>query len=221
MKHSFIKLAAAATLLLGATGASANLISNGGFEVGTVAGSFSTLNAGSLNLNNWTIDSGSIDYINNYWQDAGSGSGRSIDLNGLVPGSISQSFATTAGVLYEVTFSLSGNPDNNHTPAVKALRVSLTGASSASQDFTFDTTNPLNSSGNMGWLTKSFTFLGGAGLTTLTFLSLTTDPASQPAFGPALDEVSVNAVPVPAAVWLLGSALLGVGLIARKRAASV
>lgn len=221
MKHSFIKLAAAATLLLGATGASANLITNGGFEVGTVAGLFSTLNAGSLNLNNWTIDSGSIDYINNYWQDAGSGSGRSIDLNGLVPGSISQSFATTAGVLYEVTFSLSGNPDNTHTPAIKTLRVSLTGASSASHDFTFDTTNPVNSSGNMGWLTKSFTFLGGAGLTTITFLSLTTDPVSLPAFGPALDEVSVNAVPVPAAVWLLGSALLGVGLIARKRRASV
>ena len=221
MKHSTMKLAAVATLLLSATGASANLITNGGFEVGTVAGSFSTLNAGSTDLTDWIIGSGSIDYINTYWQDAGSGSGRSIDLNGLVPGSISQTFATTAGVLYEVSFSLSGNPDNSHTPAIKALRVSLTGASSASQDFTYDTTNPVNSSGNMGWLTKSFTFLGGAGLTTLTFLSLTTDPVSLPAFGPALDEVSVNAVPVPAAVWLLGSALLGVGLIARKRAAGV
>lgn len=217
MKHNIIRLFAAATLMLGAAGASANLITNGGFELGTVAGSFSTLNAGSTDLTGWTIGSGSIDYINTYWQDAGSGSGRSIDLNGVGPGSISQSFATTLGVLYEVTFSLSGNPDNNHTPAVKRLRVSLTGASSDSQDFTFDTTNPLNSSGNMGWLTKSFTFLGGAGLTTLTFLSVTIDPVSQPAFGPALDEVSVNAVPVPAAVWLLGSALLGVGLIARKR----
>lgn len=217
MKHGFIKTTVAALSILGTTAASANLISNGGFEDGTVAGNFATLNAGSTDLTDWVIGSGSIDYINNYWQDAGTGVGRSVDLNGLAPGSISQSFVTTSGTLYEVQFSLSGNPDNGHVPALKDLRVSLSGASSFSQDFSFDTTSPLNSSGSMNWLTKSFTFVGGAGLTTLTFLSLTNDPDSLPAFGPALDEVSVNAVPVPAAVWLLGSALLGVGVIARRR----
>lgn len=215
MKHSIIKLAAATTLLLGASGAGANLITNGDFETGADPGSFTTITAPGA-LAGWTVDSGSIDYIGSYWQDASVVGTRSVDLNGLVPGSISQEFATATGVLYEVKFSMSGNPDNSHSPALKSLRVSLTGASSSSQEFTFDTTDPVNSTGNMGWLTRSFTFMGGDGLTTITFLSLTTDPISLPAFGPALDEVSVNAVPLPAAVWLLGSALLGVGLIARK-----
>jgi hypothetical protein len=33
------------------------------------------------------------------------------------------------------------------------------------------------------------------------------------------DNIGLTAVPVPAAVWLLGSALLGVGIVARRRAA--
>ena len=38
------------------------------------------------------------------------------------------------------------------------------------------------------------------------------------AVGAGLDNVTVNAVPVPAAAWLMGSALLGLGGVARRRA---
>lgn len=38
------------------------------------------------------------------------------------------------------------------------------------------------------------------------------------AVGAGFDNVTVNAVPVPAAAWLMGSALLGLGGVARRRA---
>jgi choice-of-anchor C domain-containing protein len=212
MKLSFSKLAAAATLLLGATGASANLITNGDFETGTDPGSFTTITAPGA-LTGWNVDSGSIDYIGSYWQDASVVGTRSVDLSGNDAGSIRQSFPTTASGLYEVKFSLSGNPDGAR--GIKTLHVSLTNSLSVlilQQDFTFDTSVASNDSNNMGWVAKSLVFQAVDSETTLRFLSLTSG-----GWGPALDEVSVNAVPVPAAIWLLGSALLGVGLIARKR----
>lgn len=212
MRHGIIKLAAATTLLLGATGAGANLITNGDFEVGADPGSFTTIIAPGA-LGDWSVDSGSIDYIGSYWQDASAAGTRSVDLSGNDAGSISQSFATTANGLYEVKFGLSGNPDG--TRGIKTLQVSLTDSTSGlilQQEFTFDTLAANNDHDNMGWLTRSLVFQASGSQTTLRFLSLTSG-----GWGPALDDVSVNAVPVPAAVWLLGSALLGVGLIARKR----
>ncbi|MCG3145782.1 MAG: hypothetical protein HONDAALG_03458 [Gammaproteobacteria bacterium] len=212
MNYSIIRLITAGTLMLGAASASANLITNGDFETGADPGSFTTITAPGA-LPDWTVDTGSIDYIGTYWQDASVVGNRSVDLSGNDAGSIRQSFATTASGLYEVKFSLSGNPDG--APAIKTLRVSLRDSSSAlilQQDFTFDTSAALNDHTNMGWVTRSLVFQAFDSQTTLHFLSLTSG-----GWGPALDEVSVNAVPVPAAVWLLGSALLGVGLIARKR----
>src|SRR5258708_31625129 len=55
--------------------------SNGSFETGTFdAQAFDTLSAGSTAITDWTVDSGTIDWIGTYWT-ASNGS-RSIDLNG-------------------------------------------------------------------------------------------------------------------------------------------
>ncbi|MCC6715767.1 MAG: choice-of-anchor C family protein [Gammaproteobacteria bacterium] len=195
--------------------AHANLVLNGSFETPIVGGSpFVTLNSGSLALPNWAI-LGSIDHIGSYWQ--ASDGNQSIDLNGYgLVGTISQSFATTPGQLYELTFDMAGNPDFD---SVKTLLVQI---DSIAQLFNFDSTGKSN--GAMGWVSHSLVFTATDALTTLMFQSLTFDFLAAPpvenvfSFGPALDNVAVNAVPVPAAVWLLGSALLGLGMIRRRKA---
>ena len=54
---------------------------NGSFETGTFdAQAFDTLSAGSTAITDWTVDSGSVDWVGSYWT-ASVGS-RSIDLTG-------------------------------------------------------------------------------------------------------------------------------------------
>ena len=87
------------------------LVTNGGFEARSVvnASSFDTYPAGSPNLTGWTIDNGSIDHIKGYW-GAKEGS-QSIDLDGGVPGAISQTLTTVPGQSYVISFAYSTNYD--------------------------------------------------------------------------------------------------------------
>jgi choice-of-anchor C domain-containing protein len=156
-------------------------VTNGSFESGTFSGApFDTLNAGSTDLEGWTIDSGSVDWIGSYWQAADGA--RSIDLDGNAAGAISQTLATTIGNTYDVTFALSGNPFGG--AAAKTLTVGASGA--ASQSFTFDIGIAGNSSGDMKWATQVYSFVATSATTVLTFTSTTPG-----AFGPALDDISV------------------------------
>jgi choice-of-anchor C domain-containing protein len=157
-------------------------VSNGSFETGTfTANPFDTLPAGSTALTDWTIDSGSIDWIGSYWQ-AADGS-RSIDLNGNETGAISQTLTTTIGNTYVVTFSLSGNPDG--PPTAKTLTVGATGAPSAI--YTFDTALAGNTLADMKWAGQTYSFLATSSSTVLSFTSTTVGP-----WGPALDNVNVT-----------------------------
>ena len=99
---------------------------NGSFETGTYVdggAGFEQLNAGDPSLDGWTVDAGSVDWIGTYWpaQDGA----MSIDLSGSDAGTLSQTFVTTIGNTYTVSFVLSGNPAGD--PAVKTLDVSATG----------------------------------------------------------------------------------------------
>jgi choice-of-anchor C domain-containing protein len=158
--------------------------SNGSFETGTDPGSFLTVNAPDLTtIADWTVDSGSVDYIGTYW--AAADGLRSIDLDGSAAGSISQTFATDSGATYNVTFAMSGNPDNG--PGDKTLEVSATGA--ASKDYTYTVTGS-NSEANMNWAPETYSFVAAAATTTLEFASKTDG-----AYGPALDNVVITEVP--------------------------
>jgi choice-of-anchor C domain-containing protein len=196
----------AAALLVTSMSAGAATIVNGGFE-GAFSSTFQTLGTGSTAITGWTVSSGSVDWINTYWQPA-AGS-YSLDLSGDEAGSISQQLTgLSVGQRYRIKFAVAGNPDN--APTVKSLNVS---AAVDNQTFTFDVTG--NSRADMGWLYNSFDFVAGSTSTMLSFQSSTTT-----AFGPALDDVSISAVPLPAsALLLLGGlgALAGAGV--RRRAA--
>ena len=105
---------------------------------------------------------------------------------------------------------MAGNYANS--PVIKPMGVSADGQSGV---FNFDVTG--RSALNMGWTPMSWLFVADDTSATIEFQSLTT-PAG---WGPALDNVSVmsvNAVPIPAAVWLFGTALIGfIGMSRRTK----
>ncbi len=195
MKKLFISAFSALILLstspfssapaLAATGA------NGSFEIGTdPGGTFTTLTSvDTTDIASWSVELGSIDYISGYWP-ASNGS-RSIDLNGLTTGTISQTFPTTIGETYTVTFDLSGNPDSRPvgdaywSPNAKVVAVSATGA--AAQNFAYDTAAHANTLSNMLWESHAYSFVATAANTTLTFASQIPG-----AFGPAIDNVAIS-----------------------------
>lgn len=184
-------------LCLAVAAAQANLVVNGSFEDRsspdvTFPGSFNTLSAGSTDIAAWTIESGSVDWIGSYW--AASDGLRSIDLNGYAANGymVAQVLETTSGNWYELSFDMGANFDG--PPAEKTVEVLLDGAVAG----TFKKST-------VGWETRVLLFQA-SGPTTLGFRS----QSDGTSFGPALDKVSVVAVPVPGAAVL---ALIGLPII--------
>src|SRR3989344_4158619 len=160
---------------------------NGSFETGTDPGAFATLVPGDADITDWTVVSGSIDYIGTYW--VASDGGRSIDMNGTDAGSISQDLPTVLGATYDVSFDLSGNPAGG--PALKELAVSANG--DLAQNYSYDTAANANTPGDMKWASSTYSFVATTTSTTLTFTSLIAG-----AFGPALDNVLITeTLPTP------------------------
>ena len=221
MKTRIANVAAIAlTAFALSTPASANLIVNGGFEDGTYPGGpFSEIVAGSAAITGWTIGNGGVDWINTYWVHGPAAGNFSLDMNMQSPGSISQTFAVTPGQTYEVSFLMAGNPAAG--PVIKTMEVSTT--SSPGHVFTFDTTG--RGLGTMGWMTQGFTFTALGASETIAFTSTTIGFSGNEtypfAFGPALDNVYISAVPELStwAMMLLGFA--GVGFVAYRRSKKV
>ena len=178
-------------LQAGAPKPPASLLVNGGFEEGPRAGRFVNLPAGSKAITGWVVTGEAVDYIGTLWR--GSEGVHSVDLDGSVrsaitppyaQGGVAQTFATTPGTRYRVSFDLAGNP--YAPPVIKAMRVSAAGDS---QDFKFDVTG--KSVARMGWSPSSWTFTARQASTTLEFRSLTA--ARSTGWGAAIDNVVVVA----------------------------
>jgi len=197
-------LLAVPALLLAANPAhAADLITNGSFEQGTAPGSFTTVGTGGTNITGWSVLSGSVDYIGSYW-NAEDGS-RSIDLAGNTYGTLAQIVDLVAGQAYRLTFFLSANPDQSVYP--RSTNVSIDGMT---QQFDY-TGSPTKS--DMGWLQYTWDFVATGGSTTLSFTALNTGNA----YGPALDNVMLSAVPEPTTWALMIFGFLAVGYSMRRR----
>ncbi|WP_235976743.1 choice-of-anchor C family PEP-CTERM protein [Sandaracinobacteroides hominis] len=198
------KLALAAFLLAGsATAASAVAVVNGSFEDSPAFGAgFVTYGTGSTNLTGWTISNGSIDHIGSYWN--ASNGNRSIDLNGNSAGTISQALNTVAGTRYRVSFDIASNPDNQ---ALKSMLVGFGDATPVSVQYTGAISQPL------GWQSVVLEFTASSNASVLSFTGGDTG-----AYGIALDNVSVSAVPEPAmwAMMVAGFGFVGASLRRRK-----
>jgi choice-of-anchor C domain-containing protein len=175
----------AALVLAPATMAAA--FTDGSFENGTYVdggSGFQQLDAPNTSIDGWTVADGSVDWIETYWA-AGEGT-KSIDMSGAEAGTLSQTFDTTIGNTYTVSFLLAGNPAG--PPALKTLDVSATGGTLA--HYTFDVTG--TDVTTMGWTLETYSFLATSPSSTLNFIS-TTDGV----FGPAIDAVDIaESVPV-------------------------
>lgn len=194
----------------------AEAVANGSFEAATLSNAqtttlntngFVTLAAGSTALTGWTIAGTDIDYIGSYWQSAQGD--RSLDLNGLGPGSISQTFATP-NEAYRLSFAMAGNPDGG--PVTKTLTVTLSGTGLNGIGYSFNTTGATLA--NMKWTTFHLDFVPQNNTTTVTFSSTTAGP-----FGPALDNVltTVTQIPEPSTFLLLGAGVFVVSVVAAQR----
>lgn len=186
----------------------ASIITNGSFEAGTLSNPFSTVGAGDPAITDWSVDSGSVDYIGNYWQ-AQDGT-RSLDMSGGGAGAISQTFGTQAGQQYQVSFYVAANPDG--PPPTKLLTSSVTSGSDTLASVTVGSLQAGSTHSVMGWVLVAYAFVADSSTATLSFVSQALTP-----FGPALDNVSVSAVPIPPALILFGTAIVGVAALSRRR----
>jgi choice-of-anchor C domain-containing protein len=199
----YLMLGLLAVALLAVSPVHAALFQNGDFGGLPVPGSFITLYGGDTSIPGWKVTGDSIDYIGGYWQ-APPAVSTSIDLDGNGQGGIQQTFDTTPGATYKVSFYLAGNPDGGPNP--KQLLVTTVG----STPYNFDASG--TNRGAMGWTPETFAFTATSASTTLSF-----DSQTAGYYGPAIGEVSVSQTPLPPTVFLLGSGLAGLGMLRFRR----
>lgn len=192
--------------------AQASLIVNGGFEEPVVISPYVHRNGDQLP--GWTLFStyrGTVHFDTSY--DPVSEGSQAVQIE--VPGDwISQRFATVIGRDYTVSFDLSaysvyGGPPWG-TPCAPTCSSDL--------GVTVGTIYEEFTGSSAGYSTNTLQFTADSSATTLKFENL----GVLNVWGnyPHLDNVSVNAVPLPAAVWLFGSGLIGLVGVAIKRKAA-
>lgn len=214
MRTCFLAAIALLTALGQGASASFELILDGGFESPAInPASFLTVDAGQTTLAPWVVGLTSVDLVSenggNLIGPAYDGT-QFLDLNGTPgPGQITQTFATTPGQLYALTFAYS---DNYFAPSAVSASVRVFDGSG---DLLGPTTivHDTAANGNLDWRVFSGTFLALGSSASLEFQSLTGGDA-----GILLDGISITPVPEPSSLvlGLLGAAG-AIALHARRR----
>ncbi|SFL97519.1 FxDxF family PEP-CTERM protein [Rugamonas rubra] len=215
MRTSFIRLAAAATLLAaGAANADTNLVVNGSFEAPLI----NTAWTPASTVPGWTSSAGGNSAFEIQTDGAHGGNGgfnshaadgqQYLELNTDRLTSITQNVTTSGLATYTLSFAYAGRPDTANG-ATSSMNVYWGGQ--------LLNASPLIGLVNNSWSVFTLSGLHAAGASTeLKFESL--GPLSSPTYGSYLDNVSVTAaVPEPEtyAMMLLGMGI--VGFIARRK----
>lgn len=203
MRTAHIIAGVTAALLATAATGRANLIVNGGFEDPVIAGSYQTFGLNSTDITGWLVTDSDVDISHEITPYAGS---QFLALDGGEPGAIAQSFATTAGMQYTLSFYYTYQPLIGLTSA--DANVAVNGSASL-LDVDFNSQSPAS------WALFTQNFVADSNTTTLTFTSLDAPGFPTGLVGMAIDEVSVAPVPEPATIGL--AAVSGLLLLVRRR----
>lgn len=177
----------AALILLSGTVAATtpgNVVRDTYFLEAQKSGPYTTYYAGQ-SFGSWKVSQGSVDLKTGYFTTPTEGT-NCVDLNGTLPGGISQEVETVAGKTYTLSFQISGNWES--TSSSRQIQVSA-GPFSKS----LSVTKPSGwSKSSMSWKNLTYSFTATSAKTTISFIS-----QSKGSGGAVIAEVSM-ATPIEA-----------------------
>lgn len=192
--------------------AHAALLTNGGFESPSFGGFFLTPSPGTEPVGfGWAVTVGNVEVLNGSFPGfPGAYAGiHSLDLVGTTTsGGIAQTFATTAGTNYSLSFAYANNPGAASGSSANVSVVNGVNAPLLSTSITHAT----STNSNLNWTIANLTFQATGSTATLSF----TDTSHHSGEGIYLDAITVADVPEPASFALLGAGLLATGFARRR-----
>ncbi len=208
------------------SGARANTIVNGSFEdpvisypwyenfgtgcLGNCAGGPPGPGGVTAALPGWTVTTNNVDVVSvvGGWPAPAYDGSQYLDLVGTgSTGGISQTFATTPGVKYNLSFAYGNNPEST---SFAIATVKVTPGSSATLPAVFFAN--FSTENNIGWEVFTASFVADSLFTTLSFNEVFGENNG----GVLLDAINVTATPLPSTWLMLLSGFVGLGFFAHR-----